>query len=159
VRTVTETPRVPKSSILLELSTVAGLIRTLVDQALAGLEAREDFLTYTLLAVLGEANPTQVATHEGVPLTTVSDRLNRLVQRGHAEKVPNPADGRSSLYRLTETGWSAFWEAQPRFRAALEGVDRRLDMPLEEIRRAIESVERALREQLAEVNAEKTPVP
>ena len=156
---MTETPRVPKSSILLELSTVAGLIRTLVDQALAGLDAREDFLTYTLLAVLGEANPTQVATHEGVPLTTVSDRLNRLVQRGHAERVPNPADGRSSLFRLTEDGWSAFWEAQPRFREALDGVDARLDLPLDEIRRAIESVERALREQLVAVNEKKTSEP
>ena len=155
---MTETPRVPKSSILLELSTVAGLIRTLVDQALAGLEAREGFLTYTLLAVFGEANPTQVATHEGVPLTTVSDRLNRLVQRGHAERVPNPADGRSSLFRLTEEGWAAFWEAQPRFREVLEGVDERLDMPLDEIRRAIESVERALRDQLV-LNEKKTPTP
>jgi DNA-binding MarR family transcriptional regulator len=156
---VAETPRVPKSSILLELSTVAGLIRTLVDQALAGLDAREDFLTYTLLAVFGEANPTQVAIHEGRPLTTVSDRLNRLVQRGHAERVPNPADGRSSLFRLTEKGWAVFWEAQPRFREVLEGVDGRLDMPLEEIRRAIESVERALREELATLNEKKTPTP
>jgi DNA-binding MarR family transcriptional regulator len=154
-----ETPRVPKSSILLELSTVAGLIRTLVDQALDGLDAREDFLTYTLLAVFGEANPTQVATHEGRPLTTVSDRLNRLVQRGHAERVPNPADGRSSLFRLTEEGWAAFWEAQPRFREVLMGVDERLDMPLDEIRRAIESVERALREQLLVLNEKKTPTP
>jgi DNA-binding MarR family transcriptional regulator len=156
---VAETPRVPKSSILLELSTVAGLIRTLVDQALAGLDAREDFLTYTLLAVFGEANPTQVATHEGVALTTVSDRLNRLVERGHAERVPNPADGRSSLFRLTEAGWSAFWEAQPRFREALDGVDERLDLPLDEIRRAVESVERALRDQLAALNEKKTPTP
>jgi DNA-binding MarR family transcriptional regulator len=156
---VAETPRVPKSSILLELSTVAGLIRTLVDQALAGLDAKEEFLTYTLLAVFGEANPTQVAIHEGRPLTTVSDRLNRLVQRGHAERVPNPADGRSSLFRLSDEGWAAFWEAQPRFREVLEGVDARLDMPLEDIRRAIESVERALREELGVLNEKKTPTP
>lgn len=154
-----ETPRVPHSSILLELSTVAGLIRTLVDQALAGLDAKDDFLTYTLLAVFGEANPTQVALHEGVALTTVSDRLNRLVQRGHAERVPNPADGRSSLFRLTDEGWSAFREAQPRFREALMSFDSRLDMPLEDIRRAIESVERALRDELTPLNEKKTPAP
>jgi DNA-binding MarR family transcriptional regulator len=154
-----DTPRVAHSSILLELSTVAGLIRTLVDQALAGLDAKDDFLTYTLLAVFGEANPTQMALHEGVALTTVSDRLNRLVQRGHAERVPNPADGRSSLFRLTDEGWSAFREAQPRFREALMSFDSRLDMPLEDIRRAIESVERALRDELATLNEKKTPVP
>jgi DNA-binding MarR family transcriptional regulator len=154
-----ETPRVPHSSILLELSTVAGLIRTLVDQALAGLDAKDDFLTYTLLAVFGEANPTQVALHEGVALTTVSDRLNRLVQRGHAERVPNPADGRSSLFRLTEEGEAAFREAQPRFREALMSFDGRLDMPLDDIRRGIESVERALREEIASLNEKKTPTP
>jgi DNA-binding MarR family transcriptional regulator len=156
---VAETPRVPHSSLLLELSTVAGLIRTLVDQALAGLDAKDDFLTYTLLAVFGEANPTQVALHEGVALTTVSDRLNRLVQRGHAERVPNPADGRSSLFRLTEEGRSAFREAQPRFREALMSFDSRLDMPVEDIRRGVESVERALREELVALNEKKTPTP
>jgi DNA-binding MarR family transcriptional regulator len=154
-----ELSRVPQSSILLELSTVAGLIRTLVDQALAGLDAREDFLTYTLVAVLGEASPTQVALHEGVALTTVSDRLNRLVRRGHAERVPNPADGRSSLFRLTDAGRAAMREAQPRFHEALLGFDERLDMPIEEIRRAIESVERALREELVVLNEKKTPTP
>jgi DNA-binding MarR family transcriptional regulator len=152
-------PRVPKSSILLELSTVAGLIRTLVDQALGGLEARDYFLTYTLLAVFGEASPTQVATYEGVPLTTVSDRLNKLVERGHAERVANPADGRSSLFRLTDAGWSAFWEAQRPFREVLDGVHERLDLPVEEIRRSIEAVERALRAELVELNEKKTPTP
>jgi DNA-binding MarR family transcriptional regulator len=156
---VAETPRVPKSTILLELSTVAGLIRTLVDQALAGFVAREDFLTYSLLAVFGDASPTQLATHEGVPLTTVSDRLNRLVERGHAERVPNPSDGRSSLFRLTEDGWAEFWAAQPRFREALDGVHERLELPVDEIRRAVEAVERALRDELAALNEKKTPTP
>jgi DNA-binding MarR family transcriptional regulator len=156
---VAETPRVPKSSVLLELSTVAGLIRTLVDETLAGLPASNDFLTYTLLAVLEQASPTELSTYEGVPLTTVSDRLNRLVQRGHAERIANPADGRSALFRLTEEGWTAFWEAQPRFRAVLESVQGRVDMPLEDVRRAVASVEKALREELAHLNEKKTPIP
>lgn len=145
---------VPRSTVLLELSTVAGLMRTLVDEALSGLAAQPEFLTYTLLAALDGAGPTELARHEGVPLTTVSDRLNRLVQKGHAERVADPNDGRAVTFRLTDEGWKAFREAQPRFREVLDGVHGRLDLPLDEIRAAVASVERALR---AELNEKKTP--
>jgi len=149
-----EMSEVPRSTVLLDLSTVAGLLRTLVDDALDGLEARSDFLTYTLLAALDGAGPTELARHEGVPLTTASDRLNRLVQKGHAERVPHPSDGRAATFRLTDEGWQAFRKAQPHFREVLDGVQGRLDMPLDEIRAALASVERALR---AELNEKKTP--
>lgn len=133
---------------------MAGLLRTLVDDALEGLDARSEFLTYTLLAALGGAGPTELARHEGVPLTTVSDRLNRLVQKGHAERVADPNDGRAATFRLTEAGRKAMREAQPRFEEVLVGVHERLDMPLEEIRAAVASLDRALR---AELNEKKTP--
>lgn len=147
---------VPRSTVLLELSTAAGLLRTLVDEALAGLDARPEFLTYTLLAALDGAGPTELSRHEGVPLTTVSDRLNRLVQKGHAERVPDPADGRAATFRLTDAGWKAFREAQPRFLEVLAGVQGRLDLPLDDVRAAVASIDRALR---AELNEKTTPIP
>ena len=139
---------------LLDLATTSTVARTLIQEHMAGLPAGDDFLIYTLLAVYGEPSPTDLAQKIGAPLTTVSDRLSRLVERGHAERIPNPADGRSALFRMTDDGWAAFREAQPKFLALLQGLHERLDMPLEDVRAALASLERALQ---AGLNEKKTP--
>ena len=38
--------------------------------------------------------PTELATVLGLAPTTCSDRVQELVDNGHVERVPNPADGR-----------------------------------------------------------------
>jgi MarR family transcriptional regulator, lower aerobic nicotinate degradation pathway regulator len=152
-------PEIPRSTVLLDLATTGTVAGTLIQEYMAGMPAGDDFLFYTLLAVFGEPSPTLLAHHTGMPLTTVSDRLNRIAERGHAERIPNPEDGRSFLFRLTDSGWSAFRDAQPRFLQMLEGVQERLDMPVDEVRAALRSLEKALRGQLAELNEKKTPAP
>lgn len=152
-------PEIPRSTVLLDLATTGTVAGTLIQEYMAGMPAGDDFLFYTLLAVFGEPSPTLLAHHTGMPLTTVSDRLNRVVERGHAERIPNPEDGRSFLFRLTESGWTAFREAQPRFLRMLERVQERLEMPVEDIRAALQALEKALREELSELNQKKTPTP
>jgi DNA-binding MarR family transcriptional regulator len=61
-----------------------------------------------------------------MPLSTVLFRLGRLERRGHAERVPNPDDGRSYLIRLTKTGEELLAKARPAFRDYAEGVEGRL---------------------------------
>jgi DNA-binding MarR family transcriptional regulator len=39
-----------------------------------------------------------------MPLTTASDVVRRLEQRGHVRRLPNPEDGRSFLFELTPAG-------------------------------------------------------
>lgn len=147
---------IPRATVLMDLATTDTASGTLVREYLRGLAAGDDFLMYSLLAVYGQTNPTELAQRISAPLTTVSDRLSRIVERGHAERIPNPADGRSALFQLTEDGWAAFWEAQPRFLEMLGRVHKHLDRPLEEIRAALASLERAL---VAALNEKKTPVP
>jgi DNA-binding MarR family transcriptional regulator len=147
---------IPRATVLLDLATTSTVARTLIQERMAGLPAGDDFLIYTLLAVYGEPSPTALAETIGAPLTTVSDRLGRLVERGHAERIPNPADGRSALFRLTDEGWTAFRSAQPKFLSMLETVHEELDLPLEDVRAALASLERALR---AGLNEKKTPTP
>jgi DNA-binding MarR family transcriptional regulator len=43
--------------------------------------------------------------------------VKRLERRGHAERIDNPADGRSYLVRLTPEGRSLLNKARPRFRS------------------------------------------
>ena len=45
-----------------------------------------------------------LAGGEGIATNILTDRLRRLEQAGIVAKHPDPADGRRSLYRLTEKG-------------------------------------------------------
>ena len=146
-------------TVLLDLATTGTVARTLLQEYMEGSEAGDDFLLYTLLAVGGEPSPTSLAQRMGVPLTTVSDRLNRLVERGHAERIRNPLDGRSALFRLTDEGWKAYRAVQPQFGKLLGNVIERLAMPVEDVRRGLQALEDALRAELADLNEKKTPAP
>ena len=146
-------------TVLLDLATTGTVARTLLQEYMQDHPAGDDFLLYTLLAVGGEPSPTSLAQRMGVPLTTVSDRLNRLVERGHVERIKNPLDGRSALFRLTEAGWKDFRAVQPRFVELLTNVHERLEMPVEDIRRGLQALEDALRAELADLNEKKTPAP
>jgi DNA-binding MarR family transcriptional regulator len=68
-------------------------------------------------------------------------------------------DARSFLFRLTDEGWAAFREAQPKFVELMDHLTERLEMPQEDIRVALQALERAMREQLADLNEKKTPAP
>jgi DNA-binding MarR family transcriptional regulator len=144
---------------MLDLATTASVAGTLFQEYMAGMPAGDDFATYSLLVVFGESSPTTFSERMGMPLTTASDRLNRLVTKGHAERVRNPMDARSFLFRLTDEGWAAFREAQPKFVELMDHLTERLEMPQEEIRVALQALERAMREQLADLNEKKTPAP
>jgi DNA-binding MarR family transcriptional regulator len=146
-------------TVLLDLATTGTVARTLLQEYMHDHPAGDDFLLYTLLAVFGEPSPTSLAQRMGVPLTTVSDRLNRLVERGHVERIKNPLDGRSALFRLTDAGWEDFRAVQPRFHELLTNVHERLEMPVEDIRRGLQALEDALRAELADLNEKKTPTP
>jgi DNA-binding MarR family transcriptional regulator len=146
-------------TVLLDLATTGTVARTLLQEYLDGSDAGDDYLLYTLLAVGGEPSPTSLAQRMGVPLTTVSDRLNRLVERGHAERIKNPLDGRSALFRLTEEGWKTYRAVAPQFTELLTNVTERLEVPVDDVRRGLQALEDALRAELADLNEKKTPTP
>ena len=146
-------------TVLLDLATTGTVARTLLQEYLGGSEAGEDYLLFTLLALGGESSPTSLAQRMGVPLTTVSDRLNRLVERWYAERIKNPLDGRSALFRLTDEGWKTYRAVQPQFAELLTNVTGRLEVPVDDVRRGLQALEDALRAELAEVNEKKTPTP
>jgi DNA-binding MarR family transcriptional regulator len=86
----------------------------------------EDYPVYVIVGIEGPWTPTELAQRLQMPLTTVLFRLKRLEERGHAERVANPNDGRSFTIRLTPAGKRLLAKARPRFRAAAEAVERRL---------------------------------
>lgn len=76
--------------------------------------------------------------------------MKRLERRGHAERIDNPADGRSYLVRLTAEGRSLLNKARPRFRSYAEAVEARLGSPkTEDLRRSLVELRQAIDDEVA----------
>jgi DNA-binding MarR family transcriptional regulator len=134
-------------TILLDLFVTNQLRERLIAAALAPTELPpEDYPIYVLVGAEGPWTPTALAARTQMPLSTVLFRLKRLEERGHAERIPNPADRRSHLVRLTPAGQELLANARPRFRALAEAVEATMGAEdiaalragLDELRRAIE---------------------
>jgi DNA-binding MarR family transcriptional regulator len=134
-------------TILLDLFVTNQLRERLIAAALAPTELPpEDYPIYVLVGAEGPWTPTALAERTRMPLSTVLFRLKRLEERGHAERIPNPADRRSHLVRLTPAGQELLANARPRFRALAEAVEATMGAEdiaalragLDELRRAIE---------------------
>jgi DNA-binding MarR family transcriptional regulator len=99
----------------------------LIETALSDTELpAEDYPFYVIIGAEGPWTPTDLARRLEMPLTTVLFRVRRLERRGHAERKPNPKDGRSFTIRLTPAGQRLLRKARPKFRAAAESVEARL---------------------------------
>lgn len=114
-------------TILLDVFLTNQRRKRMIDAALAPAELpAEDYPLYVLVGAEGPWTPTGLSRRLEMPLSTMLFRLGRLERRGHAERVPNPDDGRSYLIRLTEEGQRLLGEARPMFRAYAEAVEARL---------------------------------
>jgi len=101
--------------------------KRLVEHALGTVELpAEDYPFYVTIGADGPLTPTALAEYLIMPLSTVIFRVKRLESRGHAERVPNPDDGRSFLIGLTPEGRRLLDEARPVFREYAEAVEARL---------------------------------
>lgn len=125
--------------------------KRLIEAALGGTELPpEDYPFYVLIGAEGPWTPTGLAERLLMPLSTVLFRFRRLERRGHAERVPNPDDGRSFLVRLTPDGQRLLDEARPAFRAYAEAVEARLGArQVETITSGLAAVRQAIEEELA----------
>jgi DNA-binding MarR family transcriptional regulator len=100
----------------------------LVERELAadGVES-DTYAALSLIGVRGSVRLTDVARELGLPLTTMSDVVRRLEQRGHVRRRTNPDDARSFLFELTARGdreWRRGWGALQRIDEHLnEDVD------------------------------------
>jgi DNA-binding MarR family transcriptional regulator len=114
-------------TILLDLFLTNQHRKRMIEAALVQTELPpEDYPVYVIVGAEGPWTPTRLAARLEMPLSTVLFRLGRLERRGHAERVPNPDDGRSYLIRLTKKGEQLLAKARPAFRDYAEAVEGRL---------------------------------
>ena len=146
-------PATQRLSLLLQIFAAYQRMGELVEREL-GREGVEPG-GYAVLSAIGAFGPltlTRLASMLGLPLTTASDVVRRLEERGHTTRRPNPSDGRSQLLELTLAGdgvWHAGWPA-------LQRVDARLAATLADpaaVRDALERLDEALADALAGLSA------
>lgn len=137
-------------TILLDVFLTNQRRKRMIEAALAQTELPpEDYPVYVLVGAEGPWTPTGLARRMEMPLSTMLFRLGRLERRGHAERVPNPDDGRSYLIRLTEEGERLLGDARPAFRAYALAVEGRLGSGrVDELRAALEELRDAVTAEL-----------
>lgn len=59
----------------------------------------------------GTSNPSRLADAVGVSASTMTHRLDRMVERGLVERSPDPDNRTRMVVRLTRSGWDRFREA------------------------------------------------
>ena len=120
-------PATGPPTILFEVFWTQQKRKRLVEVALAGIDLPpDDYPFYVTIGADGPLTPTGLAELLDLPLSTAIFRVKRLERRGHAERIENPADGRSFLIRLTPSGRRLLAKARPRFRRYAEAVEARL---------------------------------
>jgi DNA-binding MarR family transcriptional regulator len=139
--------------LLVDVWAASQLVEGLLDAKLqaAGLDPYA-WGTLSVIGAFGPLTPSDVAWRTGRPLTTTSDLIRRLVERGEVERLPNPEDGRSQILQLTKEGervWRAGW---PAVDTTIQDIAANLERPLDEVHDAIEDLVAALREASRNVN-------
>ena len=116
-----------------------------IDGAIAdiGLDA-DEFAIYSMLASGDGMTPTDLAHWMSAPMTTVSSYVKRFERRGHADRLQNPADGRSFLIRLSPEGRAAHAAAGTQFLPLLNAVNARLSDDVDEVRRCLAQLHTAV---------------
>jgi len=124
-----------------------------VEHFLGDPQLADSYGLISLIGASGSITTTEVAARLGIAVTTASDRIRRLEERGFAERAPNPDDGRSHLVSLTPTGRAAFETTFANWREAMAELEAELKIPSVQIAEAVRELDRAMREILARPGA------
>ena len=135
----------PDRHLFLQIATASQYVGQVIDRELEaiGLPA---YLLALLTHVRDHApvTPSKISAASGVPMTTLRDNIQRLVDRGLVRRVKNTEDGRSYRLVLTTAGKRTIQAADPALLRAYLAVERRLGRPLEDYQRMLDEVIEAL---------------
>jgi DNA-binding MarR family transcriptional regulator len=141
-------PRAPRrGALVLDLYTAANLAIARLDR-----ELKEIGLPLAYLGVLTELRisepitPTALAARTGFPLTTLTDYLQQLIERGEVTREPNPADRRSHLLSVTPIGRERLVASSQAVARVVQAMTPRLERPLWEYEDIVAELRAALTE-------------
>jgi DNA-binding MarR family transcriptional regulator len=140
---------------LLDLHLAYHLAGSLIEHELAsvGITA-EEYAVYSVLVHEGGLTPTELSRRLGLALSSTIFRSGKLIERGHARRIPNPRDGRSALIELTPQGRRVVERARPAFDRVLDRIERHLELERAEVHAVISKLGEAVDAALAEAEDE-----
>jgi DNA-binding MarR family transcriptional regulator len=149
-------------SLAFDVFAVSQRLGAYLDRALAGTGIRPaEYAVYSLMLEAGPRTPSELAAMLGTPPSTLSTYLTAMLARGHAHRIPNPADGRSVRVVLTDLGRGVVQRINPAFSRAHVLLNDSLERPVEDIRAILfelsEAIERASGALDEPVGAEEDP--
>jgi DNA-binding MarR family transcriptional regulator len=144
--------------LFLKASTTAELVGQIVGRQVepVGIPA---FLLALLTHVRDQqpVTPSTVSAAAGVPVTTLRDNIQRLVDRGLVRRKPNPEDRRSYYLVTTRRGAAVLQAASDALLAAYELLEQELGGPLTEHEAWLDQLNAALRQVLGELEQAGEP--
>jgi DNA-binding MarR family transcriptional regulator len=141
---------------LLDLHLAYHLVGSLIEYELAGVGiSAEEYAVYSVLVHEGGGlTPTELSRRLGLALSSTIFRSGKLIERGHARRIPNPRDGRSALIELTPQGRRVVERARPAFDRVLDRIERHLELERADVQAVISKLGEAVDAALAEAEDE-----
>ena len=141
----------PRGRLLLDLYASQQLVGALLSRELgADGVPRELYGLLPEIALAGPVAPTKLAALLGLPPTTLYDYADRLVERGHVVRRPNPADGRSHLLEVTPEGRAVVRQGGAAVTRVVQALAGRLEeTDIEQLEDAMHTLRSALEETAA----------
>jgi len=131
-------------SVLFELHAASRAVGELLAVAMDGAPLTpEEYAVYSVLFDEGPHAPTELARRVGMAPTSMSHFVRAMLERGHAERSPDPIDRRSYRIVLTGAGLAAHEAAGAAFADADERFARALAVDEEEARAVLHAIGRA----------------
>jgi DNA-binding MarR family transcriptional regulator len=143
----------PNRQLLLKTATTSQYVGQIVEIQLARVGI-PGYLLALLTHVRDRAPvaPSAISRASGVPMTTLRDNIQRLVDRKLVRRVPNPQDGRSYLLKITARGTAVLRAADPALLEAYLALEDRLPRSREEYEQMLDELNRALEGALDELS-------
>ena len=140
-------PAPRRGALILDLTTAANLATTKLARELATMGISMELLGLLFEIRLAQpVTPTALAARTGHPLTTLSDYVQRLVERGEVRRDPNPEDRRSHLLSVTPAGQERITGSSHAVRRLVMTLVPLLERPLAEYEDAVAELRAALTE-------------
>ena len=135
----------PDRHLFLQLATASQYVGQVIDRELEKI-GHPAYLLALLTHIRDHApvTPSKLSAASGMPMTTLRDNIQRLVDRRLVRRVTNSDDGRSYLLVLTLAGKRTIQAADPALLRAYLAVERRLGRPLEDYQQTLDDVIEAL---------------
>lgn len=148
------------TTVLYELWRTSRRAAALMDDALDGAQLTgSEFALYSLLRFSGPMTPSEVARRTATALTTTSEALKRMEDRGHLRRTRNPADARSVTVELTDDGQVAHADTGSAFQPLIQEIHRDLGGEVDQVIYSLARLDRALAVVAGDERDDLSPMP